>query len=384
MMEKSIKQSVVMSLEPSALVSAVLALRPQVTGSVSTDILSRIQNLKGVLDSKTLTSARNGGDWRRGSGPTVNSSYWRPAKQGSQGSQQNGRPINPVTSTSVLNASSVASSPQTRGTGVYTGPPTGRYQSRFKNHSEPLEEKILNRIIRLKLNKFSPTTYIEIRDFLFQILGQESMSIPIEEGGAVIASEGQVVEFVRDFMTMVFRKAAAEETYCPLYAKLLAEIGSKHSVIFDEMASLYKNYMEIFEEPDVNMAAIDNAAFEKKNIEKKYRQGYSQFIAELTALEILSLDSLCFTFKKLISLTDSHSKMANQKPLVEEYVDCVLRMSRVLKSRQTQFFTKAKTLLWSENKDTFTALIHIRDETYTSLSPKSRFLLMDIQDILSS
>jgi len=289
-----------------------------------------------------------------------------------------------ATSTSTSVASSAASSPQTRGTGVYTGPPTGRYQSRFKNHSEPLEEKILNRIIRLKLNKFSPTTYIEIRDFLFQILGQESMSMPIEEGGAVIASEGQVVEFVRDFMTMVFRKAAAEETYCPLYAKLLAEIGSKHSVIFDEMASLYKNYMEIFEEPDVNMAAIDNAAFEKKNIEKKYRQGYSQFIAELTALEILSLDSLSVTFKKLISLTDSHSKMANQRPLVEEYVDCLLRMSRVLKSRQTQFFTKAKTLLWSENKDIFTALIHIRDETYTSLSPKSRFLLMDIQDILSS
>ena len=387
MMEKSIKQSVVMSLEPSALVSAVLALRAQVTGSVSTDILSRIQNLKGVLDSKTLTSARNGGDWRRGSGPTVNSSYWRPPKQGLQ---QNGRPMNPATanatatSTSTSVASSAASSPQTRGTGVYTGPPTGRYQSRFKNHSEPLEEKILNRIIRLKLNKFSPTTYIEIRDFLFQILGQESMSMPIEEGGAVIASEGQVVEFVRDFMTMVFRKAAAEETYCPLYAKLLAEIGSKHSVIFDEMASLYKNYMEIFEEPDVNMAAIDNAAFEKKNIEKKYRQGYSQFIAELTALEILSLDSLCLTFKKLISLTDSHSKMANQRPLVEEYVDCLLRMSRVLKSRQTQFFTKAKTLLWSENKETFTALIHVRDETYTSLSPKSRFLLMDIQDILSS
>ena len=375
-MEKSIKPSVVMSQvqEPSAVVSAVLALRSQVTGSVSTDILSRIQNLKGVLDSKTLTSARNGGDWRRGSGST-GQSQWRPPSQ-----RQFVRPMTaPVVGPPVLpKGTRQAAAP------VYTGPPTGRYQSRFKNNSEPLEEKILNRIIRLKLNKFSPTTYIEIRDFLFQILGQESMSIPIEEGGAVIASEGQVVEFVRDFMTMVFRKAAAEETYCPLYAKLLAEIGSKHSVIFDEMASLYKNYMEIFEEPDVNMAAIDNAAFEKKNIEKKYRQGYSQFIAELTALEILSLDSLCFTFKKLISLTDSHSKMTNQKPLVEEYVDCLLRMSRVLKSRQTQFFTKAKALLWSENKDTFTALIHIRDETYTSLSPKSRFLLMDIQDILSS
>jgi hypothetical protein len=268
-------------------------------------------------------------------------------------------------------------------TPVYTGPPTGRYQSRFKNNTEPLEEKILNRIIRLKLNKFSPNTYIEIREFLFQILGQESVSL--EEGGSVIASEGQVVEFVRDFMTMVFRKAAAEETYCPLYAKLLSEIGSKHSVIFDEMTRLYTNYMEIFEEPDVNMASAESmAAFEKKNLEKKYRQGYSQFIAELTALEILSLDSLSLTYSKLLTLTESHSRMADQKPLVEEYVDCLLRMSRVLKSKQTTFFLSTKTRLWSENKEIIQSLVNLRDTTYPSLSPKSRFLLMDIQDILSS
>ena len=374
-MEKSIKPSVVMSQvqEPSAVVSAVLALRSQVTGSVSTDILSRIQNLKGVLDSKTLTSARNGGDWRRGSGST-GQSQWRPPSQ-----RQFVRPMTaPVVGPPVLpKGTRQAAAP------VYTGPPTGRYQSRFKNNSEPLEEKILNRIIRLKLNKFSPSTYIEIREFLFQILGQES--VPLEEGGTVIASEGQVVEFVRDFMTMVFRKAAAEETYCPLYAKLLSEIGSKHSVIFDEMARLYTNYMEIFEEPDVNMASPESmAAFEKKNLEKKYRQGYSQFIAELTALEILSLDSLSLTYNKLLSLTESHSRMADQKPLVEEYVDCLLRMSRVLKSKQTTFFLSTKTRLFSENKETIQSLITLRDATYPSLSPKSRFLLMDIQDILSS
>ena len=375
-MEKSIKPSVVMSQvqEPSTLVSAVLALRSQVTGSVSTDILSRIQNLKGVLDSKTLTSARNGGDWRRGSGST-GQSQWRPPSQRQF--------VRPMTAPVAGPVAPPSKGPRQATTPVYTGPPTGRYQSRFKNNSEPLEEKILNRIIRLKLNKFSPSTYIEIREFLFQILGQESVSL--EEGGSVIASEGQVVEFVRDFMTMVFRKAAAEETYCPLYAKLLSEIGSKHSVIFDEMARLYTNYMEIFEEPDVNTASPESmAAFEKKNLEKKYRQGYSQFIAELTALEILSLDSLSLTYNKLLSLTESHSKMVDQKPLVEEYVDCLLRMSRVLKSKQSTFFLSTKTRLWSENKETIQSLIALRDATYPSLSPKSRFLLMDIQDILSS
>lgn len=360
--------------EPSTLVSAVLALRSQVTGSVSTDILSRIQNLKGVLDSKTLTSARNGGDWRRGSGST-GQGQWRPPSQRQF--------VRPMTAPVAGPVAPPSKGPRQLTTPVYTGPPTGRYQSRFKNNSEPLEEKILNRIIRLKLNKFSPSTYIEIREFLFQILGQESVSL--EEGGSVIASEGQVVEFVRDFMTMVFRKAAAEETYCPLYAKLLSEIGSKHSVIFDEMARLYTNYMEIFEEPDVNTASPESmAAFEKKNLEKKYRQGYSQFIAELTALEILSLDSLSLTYNKLLSLTESHSKMVDQKPLVEEYVDCLLRMSRVLKSKQSTFFLSTKTRLWSENKETIQSLIALRDATYPSLSPKSRFLLMDIQDILSS
>ena len=387
-MEKSIKPSVVMSqahlAEPSSVISAILALRSQVTGSVSTDILSRIQNLKGVLDSKTLTSARNGGDWRRGSGSTGQSQQWKPPSQ-----KQYTRPM-------TASVSSPHTYPQGQGQPsketpqalgkqgpIYTGPPTGRYQSRFKNQSEPLEEKILNRIIRLKLNKFSPSTYIEIRDFLFQILGQESVSL--EEGGTINASEGQVVEFVRDFMTMVFRKAAAEEIYCPLYAKLLSEIGSKHSVIFDEMARLYSNYIEIFEEPDVNIASAESmAAFEKKNLEKKYRQGYSQFIAELTALEILSLNSLSLTYNKLITLTESHSKIIDQKPLVEEYVDCILRMSRVLKSKQSAFFITTKTRLWSENKEMITGLIAVREATYPSLSPKSRFLLMDIQDILSS
>lgn len=393
-MEKSIKPSVVMSqahlAEPSSVISAVLALRSQVTGSVSTDILSRIQNLKGVLDSKTLTSARNGGDWRRGSGSTGQSQSWRPPNQKQYGRPMTASVSSPHTypqgqpSKEPSSAVKQVAPPALGKQGpVYTGPPTGRYQSRFKNQSEPLEEKILNRIIRLKLNKFSPSTYIEIRDFLFQILGQESVSL--EEGGTINASEGQVVEFVRDFMTMVFRKAAAEEMYCPLYAKLLSEIGSKHSVIFDEMGRLYSNYIEIFEEPDVNVASAESmAAFEKKNLEKKYRQGYSQFIAELTALEILSLDSLSLTYNKLITLTESHSKIMDQKPLVEEYVDCILRMSRVLKSKQSAFFITTKTRLWSENKEMITALIALREATYPSLSPKSRFLLMDIQDILSS
>lgn len=393
-MEKSIRTSVVMSTDSTILppLAAVLALRTSIPPTVSADTQQKIANLRGILDSKTLASARNGGDWRRGAANSPSGGGMDSRWRNGNGNQRNGF-MRPSTSTGSLSNGSGGGTPRTPVTTPvaqqpgtpktpYTGPPIGRYQSRFKNQSEPIEEKILNRIIRLKLNKFGPTTYTEIRDFLYQILGQETVAT--EDDGNVQAEEGQVAEFVRDFMLMVFKKAAAEEIYCPLYAKLLSEIGSKHSVIFEEMNSLYKNYMEIFEEADVNTASGDMASFEKKNVEKKYRQGYSQFIAELTTLEILSLDALLATFRTLFSQIDKHGRVADNKPLIEEYVDCLLRMSRVMKDKRSDFFCTARSKLFIQNKETIDNLINIRDGTYPSLSPKARFLLMDIRDILNA
>ena len=397
-MEKSIRTSVVMSSDSTILppVAAVLGLRGVIPGTVSAETQQKIANLRGILDSKTLASARNGGDWRRGSSNTTSSpngmdGRWR----NSNGNMRNGGGFmkQSGSNNSLSNASGGGMTPRTPLASPvaantnspktpYTGPPLGRYQSRFKNNTEPIEEKILNRIIRLKLNKFGPSTYTEIRDFLYQILGQESVAT--EEDGTVKAEEGQVTEFVRDFMLMVFKKAAAEEIYCPMYAKLLSEIGSKHSVIFEEMNSLYSNYMEIFEEADVNTASSDMASFEKKNVEKKYRQGYSQFIAELTTLEILPLESLLCTFSTLFRQIDKYSRIAENKPLIEEYVDCLLRMSRVMKDKSSDFFCSARNKLFLQSKDTIDNLINIRDGTYPSLSPKARFLLMDIRDILNA
>ena len=397
-MEKTIRSPVVMSSDSPILpaVAAVLSLRASIPPTVSTETQQKIANLRGILDSKTLSSARNGGDWRSGanqsSTPQSNgmNSRWR---QSNGNMRNNGFMRNSNSSGSLSNFSNGSNTPRTPLASPtpanaatpktpYTGPPLGRYQSRFKNNSEPIEEKILNRIIRLKLNKFGPTTYTEIRDFLYQILGQESVAT--EEDGNVQAEEGQVTEFVRDFMLMVFKKAAAEEIYCPLYAKLLSEIGHKHSVIFDEMNSLYRNYLEIFEESDVNVASGDMESFEKKNIEKKYRLGYSQFIAELTALEILSITCLTSTFNTLFRNIDKHSRAADNKPLIEEYVDCLLRMSKVLKDKSSEFFCTARNKLFFQNKEILDNLVNIRDGTYPSLSPKARFLLMDIRDILNS
>jgi hypothetical protein len=271
-------------------------------------------------------------------------------------------PIHKSSSNQTFPSTSSADSPTPSASPLPTprAPPM-RYQSRFKNSSQDIEEKILNRIIRLKLNKFGQSTYNDIREFLFQILGDET--------------DEKVSEFVKDFMSLVFSKAAAEEIYCPLYALLLSEIGQKHKIIFEEMNLLLKNYLEIFEDIDPSKTIEDGASFEKHNIEKKYRMGYSQFLAELMALKIVSIESLSLVFNTLIQLIDKHSRLEDKRLLVEEYVDCLKRMCKTLDPAPAAHFYK-------ELNTKLDLFINLRDKTFPSLSSKSRFLLMDVLDLL--
>ena len=247
-------------------------------------------------------------------------------------------------------------------------PNPGRYQSMFKNTAQPVEDKILNNIILSKLNKFSGNTYNDIREFLYQILG---------------SGEPDLAEMIRHFMLMVFKKAAAEETYCPLYAKLLAEISQRYSVILEEMRKLQANYLEIFEDVEEVAEGGDNyAAFVEKNKDKRYRQGYSQFLAECAALEILELSNLETTFRRLFELIMRHGKVDGKKALIEEYGDCLVRMSKVLKKRSSPFFVGARKSLAELALPSIDELI-ANKENYPSLSPKARFILMDVKDNLS-
>jgi hypothetical protein len=371
---KKMSDSLHMSSSEVSLVAAVLGLRSKAR-TAQPSLQEKIRNLKGILDLNSVLVP----DWRKGYATGANATganatgpgnvqggaYHNKFRRQQQGPdpRYRGPPPNNV--------------PYHRNTNQQVDPTAGpppqrlppiRYQSRFKNSAADIEEKILNRIIRLKLNKFGQSTYNEIREFLFQILGDDKNE--------------KVGEFVRDFMMMVFSKAAAEEIYCPLYAQLLSEIGKKYTIIFVEMEILLRNYMEIFEDIDSTKVSNTKESYEKETLEKKYRHGYSQFLAELTALEILPAESLTMIFKTLFELIDKYGRIDEKRALIEEYVDCMLRMSRVLKSPSSQFFATIRKKIFSENRKLLDTLIHLRDTTYPSLSSKSRFLLMDIHDIL--
>lgn len=291
-------------------------------------------------------------DWRRGA-----TSPGKPAfRSTSSGS------IAPIQK--VPSSKSFSPSP---GSGSPGGFAPTRYQSKFKNSGRDVDDKILNNIILSKLNKFSGATYNDVRDFLYQILG---------------SGEPDLGEMVRQFMLLVFKKAASEDNFCALYAKLLAEISVRYRVILEEMQKLQANYLEIFDEvEEVPEGGDEYNAFVEKNREKRYRQGYSQFLAELAALEIMELSNLEKTFRKLCELMLKYAAVPEKKTLVEEYGDCLLRMSRVLKKKMSPFFVAARNSLLTLSATSIDALLE-KKEQFPSLSPKARFILMDIKDNL--
>jgi hypothetical protein len=249
---------------------------------------------------------------------------------------------------------------------THTPPPIPKYQSKFKNSNQPVDDKILNNIILSKLNKFSSKTYSEIRDFLYQILG---------------SGEPDLQQMIRDFMKLVFRKAAIEETFCPLYAKLLCEISARYTVILQEMNFLQSNYLQIFD--DIHESTSnDYNEFVESQKSKQYRLGYSQFLAELTALEILDLGLLNSTFQKILKNMQVIGLEEEKKTLMEEYCDCLFRMAKVLKKKNGRFFIQARQTVYESNKEILNEFID-NYKAYPSETTKTRFILMDVKDILT-
>lgn len=328
-------------------IQAILTLRhraPQVTE----EVLSKLRAIEHLLHENE-TAVPN---WRRGiSGNTTNPSRVR----------QQGHTQHPV---QVPQNNRWKNTPPAEQQGAQ-GPQVQnqKYQSRFKNTDAGIDDTILNTIILNKLNKFSASTYTDVRDFLYQIL-----------------DSGQT-DFTKEFMRLVFKKAAAEDMYCPLYARLLSELRTTYPVIQTEMSELFHAYLTIFHDVDETDSA-NYKEFIERNLEKKYRLGYSQFLAELVILETIDLASLEKTFDILICNISRLGWVEGKMNEVQEYADCLLRMSKVVHKKNTGFFINLRKQLYEVLRVRLEEILNSPKEDFPSLVPKSRFALMDIRDNL--
>jgi len=235
--------------------------------------------------------------------------------------------------------------------------------SKFRSHESPVEDKILNQVILNKLNKFSAANYDEVKLFLQQILDSD---------------EG---EFLKSFMILVFKKAASEPTYCSLYARMIGELSIEYKTLRYELESLYTSYISIFEEV-TETETKDYEAFVQRNREKLHRLGYSQFLAELTSLGVLEQEQLEKLYTTILNQIRIHAVEGNDKQqLIDEYIDCLLRMTRAFQKKQIPILIQIRKGLSKICEEPMTDILSKRSTIYPGVSKKSYFALMDCLDI---
>jgi hypothetical protein len=239
-----------------------------------------------------------------------------------------------------------------------------KYVSKFKKTSDKVEDTILNTILLGKLNKFSEINYDEIKEFIMHII------------------DNGETDMIKCFMKLVFEKAASEEIFCPLYAKLLSELSLRYPVLLTEMANLYVQYMAIFEEVKEDEADSYNE-FCKRNVEQKYRRGYSQFLAELTKHNVIDSDTFLKTVMKIITQVDNNIKNKEAIKLIEEYADCLQRIMRAIKpsdsidSDTDDMIVSIRSTIKGEPLVHITPLT-IKNAENVGLSNKARFTFLNI------
>lgn len=370
-------------------VAAVLRIRDRTDLVCPDEILARLNSLKigkvvyhfkgnTIHQSSSATSlgSLNGGGWR-GSKPNF---------RGNQGSNQGGNhggnnnawgmsirrvPSEQNTISSrdeetpsfrrFRNGPSSAPSPSTPQQEHSNGspfPPGGRYVSHIVSEKN-VEDRIIGHI-RSKLNKFSANNYDSIKSFLEQIM-----------------SSGET-EFLSEFMDLLFMKAGSEATYCELYARLLSELTEKFPHLRTEIKTIYSNFMSIFiEARDIpDQGTDDYKKFLDAQEKKKFRKGYSHFLAEIYNKGLIPSDAIELTVASIVSSLDKLEKDSTNTLLVEEYVVSLTKILLTINEAKAapippylvNLLEKLKSILAKPKSDT---------PGYTS---KARFSVMDIID----
>jgi len=246
--------------------------------------------------------------------------------------------------------------------------PHPKYVSKFKKSSEKVEDTILNTIILGKLNKFSQPNYNEIKEFIILII-----------------DSGQT-EMIKCFMKLVFEKAASEEVFCPLYAKLLSELSIRYPVLLTEMANLYTQYMEIFDEVSEDNTSETYNELCKRNVEKKYRRGYSQFLAELIKHDVIDTETFMKSINKIISQVEANRVRSDSIKLNEEFADCLMKITKAIwsdvNSDDDDTENKINTIRTTLKEEIATRIhpLTVRHPDAVGLSNKARFTFLDIYE----
>lgn len=348
-------------LPVEAQIQDVLSLRDHCTLTLSDEMLQRIRLIREKCIQAEAREGTTPISWRRGPAPPSNGggtkqlpNKWR---NGVGGGNSHGHGHSNNTSGGNHNRPPPPPNHQpNRG-------PHQKYVSKFQNTDTPVEDKILNTVILNKLNKFSASNYDEIKGFLQQILDDDAS------------------DFLKAFMLLIFKKAATESNFCPLYARMIAELSESYAVLRSELKELYIKYLDIFDEVSEEQCK-DYETFVQRNREKQLRLGYSQFLAELTRLGALELSDLEVLYSKVVTQIYKLGKEGTNKTLViDEYLDCLLKMSQAFSAGKSAKLTEIRNGLSEMCVPKLTEIYSQRSSNFPGVSKKGSFTILDCLDI---
>jgi len=229
--------------------------------------------------------------------------------------------------------------------------PAPRFGNRARVDAS-VEERMMDRI-RDKMNKFSETTYDAIKTWLCQLL------------------DSGETDFLNEFITLVFEKAATETTFCALYARLITELREGFPHLDIEMKRIFAEFMQVFaeaNEPEEKDSSYK--AFLALRERRKYRRGYSAFLSEIAKLRVITTDEVLTTCNVILDGLMAAKVIEGQQLLCEEYADCL-----------TTLMKRCAAGLQAGGVEP--TIVRVREAMVRSpsLSNKARFALMDLTDI---
>ncbi len=221
------------------------------------------------------------------------------------------------------------------------------------------EERMLDRI-RDKMNKFSVMTYDATKTWLSQLL------------------DSGETEFLNDFITLVFEKASAEPTFCPLYARLITELRAAFPHLGDELRRIFASFLSIFEEAaeEPAMGSVEYNAFVAMRARRRHRRGYATFIGEAAQNGAFTVADVTRTCEIVLDGIHAARRDAGKGQLVEEYADCL----SILMGRCKEMLPAATASALIERVRT----AQKKEDGAPGLTNKARFCLMDITDKYSA
>jgi hypothetical protein len=309
---------------------------------------------------QTYTRRRVGG----GAGGGDDRRNHRSNKPGSWGGGGHGKYWNKSTS-SASSSSSAATAPAASATETVVSPPPATtadesiaFSSAAIKANVATEERILAKV-KGKINKIGPSTYDATKTFMQQILDSDE------------------TDFLDDFMKFVFQKAATESAFCPLYARLLHELADEFTHLRDVMSTLFRDYTSIFSEVDhvaPDLSSESYKEFVEAQERKKFRRGYSQFVAELVKQGEVDLEAFRMLVFQIASVIDEFHTDSGKTQLSEEYIDCLSNMCRSASPILIANSWSADLLM------RLSALVSKPANSLPGFTSKARFALMNLVD----